>query len=1854
LRNKLFIPVFVLLLLVVIFQTSCGGGGGGSVVNPDGTLAPRAYETDNCYNDAKIFVSGNSFDSIQLFPPGKNARCSDSSALNDIFLYSAIGNVSKDQTSASLTSLGVLPSCSIRGSDWSKLDEKRLVNGNEVLLLVLCGKKAGGTSGPRVMDAVKVTRSNALLPGGPDCEDAGTSVDGQVCVPDDDAGGYCFYGGGYCDPDAQDCPNYDEYTPDSCERNGYCLNSGDVCNEVHSPCASGDICMMPGECATGSGSLSDYIHRGGFYSYATKTSYSLCAPTRLTGTINAAVPFTPFCDNDFICTQSERALSCSDCVPCEQRATGYSAGGYSANAQNILQCQGDLNFIGDLSRNIQCKYCPKTTGDQDLVNPRKSFMSLGYPYLLPDGSYSTDADAQFGCVNISAGDPFNCGGCGFSDIPSGELEVATGSLCRGKSDEVKPYCVKTDADLDLWSCAGTEERDNPAGSPWFLKFAGKGANPTYYYTASGSDSEGYKSTSFNVQPGQGGSFSVSQGVTTGVAYPVDSFDDDEASCQRTAGAGAEFSDDFGCCGGGKARYPPGEMCEAKAICDGVRWYEAEEDDGMVFKLNQNFEIPYPIAAVDGSLTLCVDDSHYVQFTNDRMSAMTDEDRYCIPLEALNASTESPCVSTEFFNCTSTEGEEVGSEDLDYNCPAGKYWAGGNHVVMGQVCRNSHDANDRDGALQYGPGLFICAPENTDGGSLWGHAYLFSGDGKSLPIPGDDATESPLFGDGVRCPSAIHSPWIGPDETPISVIGCPGSVPVTVDGPTFPMPFGSPEGRMTYLCLNRNPEVNLYDDFFKHMNYVRANNTIMGSSHGHQYLCTKGVSTTPNPYPEISTSKIAICCGSQGCDDLTNLQQGYQKYDPGQFVRVEVFALHNYSLYCRSDGTWGRNLDDDPGACNAITRGLAWTGHYCCSEGGDDNTNLYFQLPWYEWYSDAGSSLGACFNSKLQPNNAFLNGVSSGNVFTQNGQFYGCTPGEMYRPPERNLPAGNVLLPEPGKAAWWNTDIAFNYLSHTALAAWGNSETAAYGQLLSLSGTKLGGNIRLDAGHGSMGVSVISSTENDLFLTMYGSTRGSIVNATSGEVIRRDFEIAGGAFAAPSRQAGKSDYSSALHKFLTVLTANERTKVIGISLDGSSTVFASLEAQGYTDRQGVGSVAAGRNEVVAVWLGCQGDYVKCGWFVAIINNSGGLKQVNVADIGNPASFNTSGINKSNLENSSMIHGRFYDGIWPFYQNKSDSYDLIYVKSERDGLYLKKRVLSSAGVLGTEINLLTPTSGSSKTRYPFGWIGDVTYSPSRDSYFVLTTRVGESINFIEVSPDGRFVSDIYDVSQETGSQRRNFNPSVTDADGVPYTVMNVNDGIGLHAQFGALAPIWENDWPNPGTGRHTTNKHKNVVQYQPTCSQMNLGGAERACTANGVWSTSSSDLGRTRLSTVPTPLLSYLRNLKNNSGLSSASCCTETTCWDPARNSCVVQDRYNEYYSINESTTYKCINGVWGEVGAERYTPNNCMGGFCSVAGQCFYSASGNPADNGNVSGNPQCLNSGQFKGDALCMNGSWSSRTRLVANSLLKLVGSNDNYVLSCGPPENVLFKTQTPGQVNSYCVLDLRPGTSSNQRIFGASLNQEVEQVGDAPGQDYIYAIKRSFYEAYPGSTFTSATNCRSSPLSDACATGQGSNTGGSSTTRLLNLYYDNNTKIVFFSDKSLSVDSPGLVRTVCSWLPSWLQWLCPKESPLAMSIKNLTFDRLYAGSISSGGASKSILGTSRSSCECTSCSPSDTFRFTYTGTGYSKNDFITFFGNNESISSDAYSINETSGVLSVSIKNPTGIDKNALWYSLTFIKGYD
>ncbi|MBR9683441.1 hypothetical protein GOV03_02785 [Candidatus Woesearchaeota archaeon] len=140
---------------------------------------------------------------------------------------------------------------------------------------------------------------------------------------------------------------------------------------------------------------------------------------------------------------------------------------------------------------------------------------------------------------------------------------------------------------------------------------------------------------------------------------------------------------------------------------------------------------------------------------------------------------------------------------------------------------------------------------------------------------------------------------------------------------------------------------------------------------------------------------------------------------------------------------------------------------------------------------------------------------------------------------------------------------------------------------------------------------------------------------------------------------------------------------------------------------------------------------------------------------------------------------------------------------------------------------------------------------------------------------------------------------------------------------------------------------------------------------------------------------------------AACCQAEACWNGY---VCVKDMSDLTYmaeKVDEDRLYRCIKGEWKYM-PQQWDWNFVEDGFCSSKEQCFVMKSNDlpiaDTPEGFYEGNnPGCIDTGEFIFDHYCEEGTWTSRTKFLAASLLG-IDKGDNFVLYCSDPFSALVE----------------------------------------------------------------------------------------------------------------------------------------------------------------------------------------------------------------------------------------------------------
>ncbi len=133
---------------------------------------------------------------------------------------------------------------------------------------------------------------------------------------------------------------------------------------------------------------------------------------------------------------------------------------------------------------------------------------------------------------------------------------------------------------------------------------------------------------------------------------------------------------------------------------------------------------------------------------------------------------------------------------------------------------------------------------------------------------------------------------------------------------------------------------------------------------------------------------------------------------------------------------------------------------------------------------------------------------------------------------------------------------------------------------------------------------------------------------------------------------------------------------------------------------------------------------------------------------------------------------------------------------------------------------------------------------------------------------------------------------------------------------------------------------------------------------------------------------------------AACCPSDMCWNGQY--CVQDMGYTTFLSENvHNDTYRCVAGDWEYVDP-KWDWNGEDFGYCDEQTQCFVTSSLTTGASGDYlasdfyDGNyPTCINDGEYILDHYRREGNWSSRTQFLAEGLLNVGDSIEDFALYC-------------------------------------------------------------------------------------------------------------------------------------------------------------------------------------------------------------------------------------------------------------------
>ncbi|MEK6964174.1 MAG: hypothetical protein AABX70_07125, partial [Nanoarchaeota archaeon] len=286
-----------------------------------------------------------------------------------------------------------------------------------------------------------------------------------------------------------------------------------------------------------------------------------------------------------------------------------------------------------------------------------------------------------------------------------------------------------------------------------------------------------------------------------------------------------------------------------------------------------------------------------------------------------------------------------------------------------------------------------------------------------------------------------------------------------------------------------------------------------------------------------------------------------------------------------------------------------------------------------------------------------------------------------------------------------------------------------------------------------------------------------------------------------------------------------------------------------------------------------------------------------------------------------------------------------------------------------------------------------------------------------------------------------------------------------------------------------------------------------------------------------------------------CCGGTQCWDGY--TCIddQSDKPGEAPDANtvlkNGQAYRCISGQWKSAFL-KYTPDDSESGYCPQDSQCLYDLEGNESQNGCTTEDcaPQCVLDSQYIQDDYCSNGSWTTRTKLLAQIMLDKTRVETNlldYTLFCDQAAIALNNMQNPGNTNNYCVL-----TFDDHVVFGTSYNGNRSALFDALKQSTLFSFDDLDGNSSEVQTF--GQSCTSGDDFNECITLKGRNGQD-----LVHVYHAGGLQMVVISGKSVPGFDVNPITRLWNWIKDLFRTVLQTANiPFELS----DFKRLYLSSL--------------------------------------------------------------------------------------------
>ncbi|MBR9690589.1 hypothetical protein GOV08_02790, partial [Candidatus Woesearchaeota archaeon] len=367
---------------------------------------------------------------------------------------------------------------------------------------------------------------------------------------------------------------------------------------------------------------------------------------------------------------------------------------------------------------------------------------------------------------------------------------------------------------------------------------------------------------------------------------------------------------------------------------------------------------------------------------------------------------------------------------------------------------------------------------------------------------------------------------------------------------------------------------------------------------------------------------------------------------------------------------------------------------------------------------------------------------------------------------------------------------------------------------------------------------------------------------------------------------------------------------------------------------------------------------------------------------------------------------------------------------------------------------------------------------------------------------------------------------------------------------------------------------LVTEQGACA---IPGTRAFCDNTNTWSTekvqdlnnNEVDLKRNAIKTINS---SSPRMREYASSGNTAGCCPDSYCWDGERcidgtgSDTVSLDIVYDLEGSNNinDTGLVCSNGVWVKTEA-KFTPHHDEFSYCSLNSQCYF----------NEGFNTRCYNgsgSGAFVDgyDFFCDNGDWSSRTKLLADTLFNIDKNGNTYSIFCDDTNLVLIQEITDVSNVPHAINEV--GANKDEGWNWASVCVlAIDEDGNSqfgnPGDTVIIGVPlEDGWENLDSANFWN--------FADTCSDPAGILDNGNTYVQCTpNIWYNNFTNTIIFSEEDISnymsplLAGGSLLSKLIDWFTDFINlgkrvsnWLDFQELIHAreFTYKNILYNHIY------------------------------------------------------------------------------------------------